>query len=195
MSTSTKENVSNKTTGFAANRSATAAKPNSSVGNGSAPSERSSAAAEETRYFNEFGSGLAYVNSISEFVDAGKTRNHLHMSVIQGPENNVHYEYHRLLVVSEYPYDAIMKQREAIQAKGVKVLIRFKMVNPRVEKFIKRSGEDAGELGTCIGGILTRILTMKVDGELVFEDKRTFKHSTAQNQTESESSLDDDIPF
>jgi len=195
MSTSTKENVSNKTTRFAANKSATAAKPNSSVVNSSALSERSSAAAEETRYFNEFGSGLAYVNSISEFVDAGKTRNHLHMSVIQGPENNVHYEYHRLLVVSEYPYDAIMKQREAIQAKGVKVLIRFKMVNPRVEKFIKRSGEDAGELGTCIGGILTRILTMKVDGELVFEDKRTFEHSNAQNQTESDSSLDDDIPF
>ena len=191
MSTSTKSNTRKKATGTAAGKSSTTKTTKSSAAKASAAAESPSSTKEDTRYFNEFGSGLAYVNGISEFQDNDKTRTHLHLSVIQGPENNVHYEYHRLLVVSDCPYEAIMEHREAIETKGTRVLIRFNMVNPRVEKFIKRSGDVAGEFGTCIGGILT----MKIDGELVFEDTRTFDNDDAKDQADTDTSMDDDIPF
>ncbi|PHS00157.1 MAG: hypothetical protein COA78_24220 [Blastopirellula sp.] len=195
MSTATKENVSKKTTKSKATKPATANKPNTPVGKSSAPAKQSSSTDDDSGYINQRSHGFAYINSISEFVDNGKNRTHLHMSVLQGPVKNIHYEYHRLLVVSDYAYEAILKYREAIETKGVKVFISFNMVNPHVEKYIKRSGDDTGEFAACIGGILTRVLTIKVDGELVFEDTRTFDKPNAQNHNSSGSSFDDDIPF
>ena len=59
-------------------------------------SENTTAPAEEVRYFNEYASGIGYLNGVREFGAEGKlTRHAVQVSVIQGPENDVHYEYQR----------------------------------------------------------------------------------------------------
>jgi len=68
----------------------------------------------------------------------------------------------------------LLEHREAIEMEDTNVLIRFNMANPRAKAFVYKQGERAGELGASIGGFLTRIYTMKINGELVYEDQRTF---------------------
>jgi hypothetical protein len=134
-----------------------------------------SASAENNRYFNEYANGIGYLNSIREFGAEGKPRRYAaQVSVIQGPANNVHYEYHDLIISSETVLGVVLEHQMAIEAEEVNVLIRFNMANPRAKAFIYKQGERAGELGTAIGGFLTRINSMKINGELVYEDQRTF---------------------
>ena len=134
-----------------------------------------SAAAEEPRYFNEYVNGIGYLNAIRDISGEGKPPRYVaQVSVIQGPADNVHYEYHDLIVGAETALGVILEHREAIESDDAKVLIRFNMVNPRAKAFIYKHGKRAGELGSAIGGFLTRILTLKINNELVYEDDRVF---------------------
>ena len=137
--------------------------------------DKPSAPAESNRYFNEYANGIGYLNSIREFGAEGKSERYAaQISVIQGPADNVHYEYHDLVISSETVLGVVLEHREAIEAEEVNVLIRFNMANPRAKAFIYKKGERAGELGAAIGGFLTRIHSMKINGELVYEDQRIF---------------------
>ncbi|MBL4761803.1 MAG: DUF3577 domain-containing protein [Gammaproteobacteria bacterium] len=143
----------------------------------------SSAPAEEARYFNEYASGIGYLNGIREFGAEGKpTRYAAQIAVIQGPENDVHYEYHDLIIASETVLKVVLEYREAIDNEDVKVIVRFKMANPRAKAFIYKQGKHVGELGAIIGGFLTRILSLKINGEQVYEDTRTFDNQDASAQ-------------
>lgn len=134
-----------------------------------------SATAESARYFNEYANGIGYLNSIREFGAEGKSyRYAAQVSVIQGPSDNVHYEYHDLIISSETALDVVLKHRKAIEEDNVTVLIRFNMANPRAKAFIYKHGERAGELGSSIGGFLTRVLSMRINGAVVHEDLRIF---------------------
>jgi len=145
--------------------------------------DKPSAPAESNRYFNEYANGIGYLNSIREFGAEGKSERYAaQVSVIQGPADNVHYEYHDLVISSETVLGVVLEHREAIEAEEVNVLIRFNMANPRAKAFIYKKGERAGELGAAIGGFLTRIHSMKIDGELVYEDQRTFDNHTEAPQ-------------
>lgn len=142
-----------------------------------------SASAENNRYFNEYANGIGYLNSIREFGAEGKPERYAaQVSVIQGPADNVHYEYHDLVISSETVLGVVLEHREAIEAEEANVLIRFNMANPRAKAFIYKQGEHAGELGAAIGGFLTRIHSMKINGEWVYEDQRTFDHQNAPTQ-------------
>jgi len=142
-----------------------------------------SAPAEEVRYFNEYASGIGYLNGIREFGAEGKpTRYAAQIAVIQGPENDVHYEYHDLIIASETVLKVVLEHREAIEDEHVKVIVRFKMANPRAKPFIYKQGKRAGELGATIGGFLTRILSLKINGEQVYEDTRTFDNQDTSAQ-------------
>jgi len=68
----------------------------------------------------------------------------------------------------------VLEHQKAIKAEETNVLICFNMANHRAKAFIYKQGERAGELRTAIGGFLTRIHSMKINGELVYEDQRTF---------------------
>lgn len=143
----------------------------------------SSVPAEEARYFNEYASGIGYLNGIREFGAEGKpTRYAAQIAVIQGPENDVHYEYHDLIIASETVLKVVLEHREAIDDETVKVIVRFKMANPRAKPFIYKQGKHVGELGATIGGFLTRIVSLKVNGEQVYEDTRTFDNQDASAQ-------------
>lgn len=142
-----------------------------------------SASAEEVRYFNEYANGIGYLNAIRDISGEGKPpRYAAQVSVIQGPADNVHYEYHDLIVGAETALGVILENREAIESDDAKVLIRFNMANPRAKAFIYKQGERAGELGSSIGGFLTRILTLKVNNELVYEDDRVFDDQSGSHQ-------------
>ncbi len=135
----------------------------------------STANADNNRYFNEYANGIGYLNSIREFGAEGKPNRYAaQVSVIQGPADNVHYEYHDLVISSETVFGVVLEHREAIESEDATVLIRFNMANPRAKAFIYKQGDRAGELGAAIGGFLTRILSMKINGELIYEDQRTF---------------------
>lgn len=131
--------------------------------------------AEKNRYFNEYASGIGYLNSIREFSAEGKPERYAaQVSIIQGPADNVHYEFHDLIVSSETALSVLLEHQQAIESDEAKVLIRFNMANPRAKAFIYKKGERAGEAGAVIGGLLTRILSLKINGELVYEDQRIF---------------------
>lgn len=133
-----------------------------------------SASADNNRYFNEHASGIGYLNAFKELGDEGQPGFlSVQVSVIQGPSDDVHYEYHDLIATSERVRNAILAHRDAIEDSESNVLIHFKMVNPRAKAFTYKQGERAGELGTAIGGILTRINTLKVNGEVVYQDEST----------------------
>ncbi|WP_339672432.1 DUF3577 domain-containing protein [Dasania marina] len=137
--------------------------------------DKTSATADNNRYFNEYANGIGYLNSIREFGAEGKPERYaVQVSVIQGPADNVHYEYHDLIISSETVLGVVLEHRESIEAEEAIVLIRFNMANPRAKAFIYKHGDRAGELGAAIGGFLTRIHSMKINGELVYEDQRTF---------------------
>lgn len=134
-----------------------------------------SATAEEPRYFNEYVKGIGYLNGIRPIGGNGKPERYAaQVSVIQGPADDVHYEYHDLIVGSETVLGVLFDHQEAVESDEHKVLIRFNMANPRARAFIYKQGERRGELGAAIGGFLTRILSLKIDGELVYEDQRVF---------------------
>ncbi|BFM18949.1 STY4534 family ICE replication protein (plasmid) [Maricurvus nonylphenolicus] len=142
-----------------------------------------SANAEEVRYFNEYANGIGYINGVRDISAEGKPpRYAAQVSVIQGPADNVHYEYHDLIVGSETALGVILENREAIESDDSKVLIRFNMANPRAKAFIYKQGERAGELGSAIGGFLTRILTLKINNELAYEDNREFDDQAGSRQ-------------
>ena len=85
-----------------------------------------SASAENNRYFNEYANGIGYLNSIREFGAEGKLKRYAaQVSVIQGPAENVHYEYHDLIISSETVLGVVLEHREAIEAEEANVLIRF----------------------------------------------------------------------
>lgn len=127
------------------------------------------------RYFNQYSNGLAYLNGFREFGAEGKpTRFAVQMSVIQGSADDVHYEYHDLVVSSETALGVLMENRMAIDDENQKVLVRFHMTNPRAKAFVYKQGARAGELGTSIGGFLTRVMSLKIDGVLIYEDTRLF---------------------
>ena len=143
----------------------------------------SSANAEANRYFNEYANGIGYLNSIRQFGADGKPNRYAaQISVIQGPADNVHYEYHDLIISSEAVLGVVMEHREAIESEESTVLIRFNMANPRAKAFIYKQGDRAGELGATIGGFLTRIHSMKINGELVYEDQRAFEDQEDSRQ-------------
>jgi len=151
-------------------------KPNENI-------NKNSASADNNRYFNEYANGIGYLNSIREFGADGKPERYAaQVSVIQGPADNVHYEYHDLIISSETVLGVVLEHREAIEAEEANVLIRFNMANPRAKAFIYKQGERAGELGAAIGGFLTRIYSMKINGELVYEDQRTFDDQEETSQ-------------
>lgn len=134
--------------------------------------EQTSATAESNRYFNEYASGIGYLNSVREFGDTGKpSQVSVQISVIQGSADQIHYEYHDLIVPNDKVRSVILNHREAIDDNDVNAVICFKMVNPRAKAFTYKHGDRAGELGTAIGGILTRVLSLKLNGELVYEDE------------------------
>ena len=142
-----------------------------------------SAAAEKNRYFNQYANGIGYLNGIREFGNDGKpVRYAAQISVLQGPVDDVHYEYHDLVVSSEAVLGALLEHREAIEVEDANVLIRFNMANPRAKAFIYKQGNRAGELGASIGGFLTRIHSMKINGALVYEDRRTFEDQSETSQ-------------
>ena len=134
----------------------------------------SSATADNDRYFNEYASGLGYLNAFKELGDEGQPGYlSVQVSVIQGHADQVHYEYHDLIAASEQVRNVILDHRDAIEDAESKVLIHFKMVNPRAKAFTYKHGDRAGELGTAIGGILTRINSLKVNGEVIYLDNQT----------------------
>ncbi len=141
------------------------------------------ATADNNRYFNEYASGIGYLNSVREFGDDGKpSQVSVQISVIQGSSDQIHYEYHDLIVPNEKVRSVILNHRGAIEDNDVNVVICFKMVNPRAKAFTYKHGDRAGELGTAIGGILTRVLSLKLNGELVYEDENQpdRQHTTRQ---------------
>mgnify|MGYP001063708110 FL=1 len=134
--------------------------------------ETHSSHTEEKRYFNEYVQGLGYLNSIRDIGSEKKVCFAAQVSALQGASEHVEYVYHDLMVTSERVLKVIMDHRQAIENDDANVLVHFKMTNPRPKPFIYKQGERAGELGATIGGFLTRIVSMKVNGELVYEDKQ-----------------------
>ena len=148
-----------------------------------ANTENTPVTAVVNRYFNEYGNAIGYLNSIREFGEKGKPKRYAaQVSVIQGPVDDVHYEYHDLIIISETVLGVVLENREAIEADDVTVLIRFNLANPRAKPFIYKRGDRAGELGAAIGGFLTRILSLKINGELAYEDQRIFDDQEYNHQ-------------
>ena len=137
--------------------------------------DQPSAAAESNRYFNEYANGIGYLNSIRAFSAEGKPNRYAaQVSVIQGPADNVHYEYHDLVIASETVLATVLEHQQAIENEDTKVLIHFNMTNPRAKAFMYKKGDRTGELGSVMSGFLSRILSLKINGELMYEDQRTF---------------------
>ncbi|MGS2722130.1 DUF3577 domain-containing protein [Porticoccus sp. GXU_MW_L64] len=131
--------------------------------------------ADNSHYFNQYSSGIAYVNALKEFkASDGSLRYGVKLAVLQGPVDNVHYEYHDLIITSEVTLNALLAQKEDINNEDVKVIAHFNMSNPRSKSFIYKSGKKVGQIGTSIGGFLTRIFYLKVDGNEVYKDERIF---------------------
>ena len=142
-----------------------------------------SATAERNRYFNQYANGIGYLNSIREFGADGKpSRYAVQVSVIQGPADNVHYESHDLVIASKTVLAKVVEYQQAIESEDTKVLIHFNMINPRAQPFMYKKGDRAGELGSVISGFLSRILSLKIDGELVYKDQRTFDDQEGASQ-------------
>ncbi|WP_299772465.1 DUF3577 domain-containing protein [uncultured Pseudoteredinibacter sp.] len=138
---------------------------------------------EQNRYFNQYSNGIGYINGIREFGEEGKaTRYAAQISVLQGSVDDVHYEYHDLVISSETALGVLMENRPAIEDENQKVLLRFHMTNPRAKGFVYKQGDRAGEIGTSIGGFLTRVMSLKVDGELIYEDTRLFGEESDVSQ-------------
>ena len=142
-----------------------------------------SATAESNRYFNEYANGIGYLNSIRQFGAEGKPNRYAaQVSVIQGPADNVHYEHHDLVIASETVLATVLEHQQAIESDDTKVLIHFNMTNPRAKAFMYKQGDRAGELGAVISGFLSRILSLKINGERVYEDQRSFDNHEESSQ-------------
>lgn len=146
--------------------------------------QQASATTENNRYFNEYATGIGYLNSVRQFGNDGKSSQvSVQVSVIQGPVDQVHYEYHDLIAPSEKVRSVLFNHLDAIEDEDTTVVIRFRMVNPRAKAFTYKQGDRAGELGTAIGGVLTRVISLKVNGELVYADEQASDDEAGMRQS------------
>lgn len=144
--------------------------------------EDSTSATVDNGYYNEYAKGVGYLNSFKpSFNNEGYV---VKVAVLQGRAGDMRYEPHELIVGSATAVDILTEYQESIDNEDVKVLIRFNMINPQARAFIHKSGNRKGLPGAVIGGVLTRIMLVKVDGKQVYKDERTFDESQETAQSE-----------
>lgn len=135
---------------------------------------KNTSAAADDDYFKEYVKGVGYLNSLKSTTN---DRFAVKIAAFQGRPDDMHYEYHDLIVGSTTALSILHEYIEEIENEDIKVIIRFNFVNPRANPFMFKNGERAGQPGASIGGILTRVMSLKVDGEDVYKDERTFDDS------------------
>ncbi len=112
---------------------------------------------ESKEFYQEHISGIAYLTEIVH-----QTAKHAEpayiarLLVLQGASTNIHYEYHELTVASEQVLEAVLRYEENLAGDG-KVLVRFKMLNPRARAFFYQAEGNEVRLGSSITGLLTHI--------------------------------------
>ena len=142
----------------------------------------------EKHYFNVYSRGLAYLNGVRiTSKSANESRTYVQLAALQGSADNVEYVYYDLLVSKQALIDVINQHRAAIEDDSTKVLVQFTLSNPRPNPFLYEKGQRTGELGATMSGFLNRLSTMKVEGELVYEDTQASDQSESVNQAEHES--------
>ena len=144
--------------------------------------EAKTPATADNEYYNEYVKGVGYLNS---FKPAFNNEGYIvKIAVLQGRNGSMRYESHELVVGSATAVDILNEYQESIDNEGVKVLIRFNMINPQARAFIHKAGSRKGLPGAVIGGVLTRVMLVKIDGKQVYRDERTFDDSQQASESE-----------
>lgn len=125
-------------------------------------------------YFNLHTHGIGYLNDVrivqpkrgNEFVAC-------RIAALVGPSNNIEYRYFDVNVVGAEAEKLIKKCQDAVDNKK-KVLISFVMADFWVDTFTYSTDSQhhkKGDTGISLKGRLIRIKSIKIDGELKYQEK------------------------
>ncbi|NWA23962.1 DUF3577 domain-containing protein [Pseudomonas gingeri] len=126
----------------------------------------------ETKYFDLHTTGIGYLNRIREVsVRKGKPFMAVTVAALRGSSDEVEYTYIDCNVVGEEAERLIRRCQDAVNNKGKKVLVSFRIGDIWPDTFTYDKGDKIGKTGVSLKGRLLFIGWVKVDGGTVYEAK------------------------
>ncbi|WP_248767855.1 STY4534 family ICE replication protein [Pseudomonas sp. MWU12-2345] len=126
----------------------------------------------ETKFFDLHTTGIGYLNRIREVsVRKGKPFMAVTVAALRGSSDEVEYTYIDCNVVGEEAERLIRRCQDAVNNKGKKVLVSFRIGDIWPDTFTYDKGDKIGKTGVSLKGRLLFIGWVKVDGETVYEAK------------------------
>ncbi len=120
-------------------------------------------------YFREHAGGFGYVFGLNCVSAQGALSRYVaKLFVLQGVGEQMHYEYHELVVANEDLIQQLRDHQAAIEDEDRKVLVQFAMVNPRARTYVQRSAEQEPKIMGFISGFLVDIRSIKIDDQVVY---------------------------
>lgn len=121
----------------------------------------------ETKYFDLFTTGLAYVNRVEDVVpETGDPFLRVTLAALRGSAENVQYTRFECRVAGVQAMSAIEQVKASVQADR-KVLIGFTLSGLYPQTFTFKRGERAGETGIALKARLIKVSWARIDGTVV----------------------------
>jgi hypothetical protein len=144
----------------------------------------------ETSYFNIITSGYAYLNK-ARVVPVSKGQPYLAVTaaLLEGPFEDVNYQYFDLTIKGELANQLIEKYMNEINDRDTKVLASIEIGSMYIKSFIYERGPKAGQPGATAKGRLIKISHIKINGQVMYE-KPTDDIPASANASHPEPSID-----
>ena len=121
----------------------------------------------ETKYFDLFTTGLAYVNRVEDVVpEEGEAFLAVTLSALRGSAEKVQYTRFDCRVAGTQAMSTIERLKAWVQ-NDRKVLIGFTLSGLYPQTFAFKHGERAGETGIALKARLIKVSWARVDGTVV----------------------------
>jgi hypothetical protein len=127
---------------------------------------------ENGKYFDLHTKGSGYLNRVREVTPKeGTPFLAVTIAAIHGSVSNVQRTYFECGVYGEQAQNAVCELKPAVEGES-KVFIGFTLSDLKVEPFLYKQGEKAGQPGANLKARLIKISRAKVDGQPVPLDKQ-----------------------
>ena len=144
---------------------------------------------QSSEYIDLHTTGLGYLNRARTVKpEQGKPYEAVSIAAIRGRKDNPQYTYYDTTVVGGDALEFINSQKEAINDRNRKVLVRFKISDEEPSSYM--AGEN-NQRRHVIKGRLVLITWASLDGEVIFISETSNETADSDVDAEAEHSMDD----
>ncbi len=147
---------------------------------------------QEKRYFNLQANGVGYANRVREVKpENGDPFYALDISALRGNSEEIKYTNFALRVVGEEAKTVIKDNLDALSKKGNKAIMAFVVGDIQPKSFTYQKDGQTKQ-GVNIDGRLIKIVSLKINGNLVFKSETKAEGNGSTTKIEQQPSTKDD---